>query len=142
MSSSRRTVPLPGNWHAIVPAILARDPVCRWGILPAEEGYCRSDSTEVDHMGDAWDHDPSVLRGICHYHHLKRTSAQGNAAAARQRSLRFRPQEKHPGFIDGTALRTASPAARAAAVGTATGAEGTAVGTAHRSEGTTHMERG
>jgi len=144
MSSSRRTVPLPGNWHAIVPAILARDPVCRWGILPAEEGYCRSDSTEVDHMGEAWDHDPARLRGICHYHHLRRTSAQGNAAAARQRSLKYRPKEKHPGFADGTAaLRTGA----AQAEGTAAGAEGTAaaaagLGTTYVSEGTTHMERG
>jgi hypothetical protein len=142
MSSSRRTVPLPGNWHAIVPAILARDPVCRWGALPWEEGYCRSDSTEVDHMGSAADHRPEVLRGICHYHHLRRTSAQGNAAAARMRSLKYRPAEKHPGFTDGTAaLRTA--AAEAAAEGTTAAQQGTTaarLGTAHVSEGTAYVE--
>lgn len=139
MAGSRRTVPLPPNWHAVVPAILARDPVCRWGILPGEEGYCRSDSTEVDHMGDAADHDPSFLRGICHTHHLIRTSAQGNAAKALRRSLRYRPTEKHPGFRVGTALRTVQ-------VGTALGDIGTACeeGTAYPEEGTatTYPEEG
>ena len=129
MNSSRRTVPLPGNWHSVATSILARDPVCRWGILPGEEGYCRSDSTEVDHMGDAADHRPEVLRGICHTHHVRRTSAQGNAAKALRRSLRYRPVEKHPGFI-GTALRTH--------IGTAANEEGTALS----SEGTALYEEG
>ena len=100
MYSSRRTVPLPGNWHAIVSAILARDSMCRWGILENEAGqFCRSDATEVDHIGAPWDHRPEVLRGICQNHHLKRTSVQANAAAARKRSLRYRPKENHPGFL-------------------------------------------
>lgn len=107
MAGSRRTVPLPSNWHAVVPAILARDPVCLWGILPGEEGYCRSDSTEVDHMGDAWNHQPEFLRGICHTHHVKRTSAQANAAKKLRSSLRYRPAENHPGFRRGTATELA-----------------------------------
>lgn len=114
MAGSRRTVPLPPNWHAIVTAILARDPVCRWGALPEEDGYCRSDSTEVDHMGQAWEHDESVLRGICHIHHVARTSRQANAAKEKRRQLRYRPQENHPGFVresvtEGTASGNGSP---------------------------------
>lgn len=82
-------------------------------------------------MGDAWDHRPEVLRGICHTHHVKRTSAQGNAAKERLRSLRYRPVEKHPGFIRaGTALRTD--------IGTAPNEEGTALSP----EGTALYEEG
>jgi len=116
--NSRRTVPLPPDWHRIVPAILARDPVCRWGCLPEEEGWCRSDSTEVDHMGAADDHRPEVLRGICSPHHARRTSGQANAAKALLRSLRVRPAENHPGYRKGTAV---------APVGTAIDPEGTAI---------------
>lgn len=129
MAGSRRTVPLPPGWHAVATAILARDPVCRWGILEDEEGYCRSDSTEVDHTGQAWDHRPEVLRGICHIHHVARTSRQANAAKKLKRSLRYRPQEKHPGLLsEGTALRS---------VGTASSPIGTACeeGTAYPEEG-------
>jgi hypothetical protein len=130
MAGSRRTVPLPPGWHAVATAILARDPVCRWGILPEEDGYCRSDSTEVDHIGQAWDHRPEVLRGICHIHHVARTSRQANAAKKLKRSQRYRPQENHPGW-KGTALHTEG--------GTALGEEGTAPmreGTALLREGT------
>lgn len=102
MTGSRRTAPLPADWPAVRTAVLARDPVCRWGCLHGEEGYCRSDSTEVDHMGTAWDHRAPMLRGICHYHHLRRTSAQANAAQARLRSLRLRPRENHPGYVNTT----------------------------------------
>jgi hypothetical protein len=81
-------------------------------------------------MGDAWDHRPEVLRGICHTHHVKRTSAQGNAAMKRLRSLRYRPAEKHPGFKEGTALRTH--------IGTTAYEEGTVLGP----EGTALYEQG
>lgn len=116
MAGSRRTVPLPPDWRAVTFAILARDPVCRWGsvsgIVPAESGRCNADSSEVDHFGAAWDHRPEVLRGICHYHHLQRTSMQANAAKALLRSTRYRPKERHPGyrrdkgtaFSEGTAI--------------------------------------
>jgi len=98
---SRRTVPLPAGWGAICRTILVRDPYCRYGACgidgePVME--CGAASTEVDHIGAAWDHRPEVLRGICSPHHLKRSSAQGNAARSLLRSLRYRPLEKHPGF--------------------------------------------
>lgn len=97
--NSRRTVPLPPDWHRIVPVILARDPVCRWGELPEEEGWCRSDSTEVDHMGAADDHRPEVLRGICSPCHARRTSRQANAAKVLRARMRVRPADNHPGYI-------------------------------------------
>jgi 5-methylcytosine-specific restriction enzyme A len=102
MAGSRRTVPLPPDWRAVTFAILARDPVCRWGrivgIVPAESGLCNGDSEEVDHFGAPWDHRPEVLRGICHYHHLRRTSMQANAAKALLRAQKTRPADNHPGY--------------------------------------------
>jgi 5-methylcytosine-specific restriction enzyme A len=98
---SRRTIPLPAGWGALCRTILVRDPYCRWGQsgLPDEAGICSAPSEEVDHIGSAWDHSPEMLRGICTWHHLRRSSSQGNAAKAFLRSLRYRPQEKHPGWI-------------------------------------------
>lgn len=122
MAGSRRTVPLPPGWHAVATAILARDPVCRWGILAGEDGYCHSDSTEVDHTGTAWDHRPEVLRGICHIHHVARTSRQANAAKAARRALRYRPADNHPGYVKGTGEGTAL-----SGEGTAVQEEGTAL---------------
>ena len=100
-------------------AILARDPVCRWGTIQSlwsETGLCNQDATEVDHIGAAWDNDPSVLRGICHYHHLRRTSMQANAAKQLLRSLMLRPAEKHPGYKITTDKGTAEGTAFAADV--------------------------
>jgi len=57
-----------------------------------------SDSTEVDHIGEAWDHREELLRGMCHTHHVVRSAAQGRAAIARKRDLRKRPKERHPGY--------------------------------------------
>ena len=99
MYTGRRTIPLPPGWGAIAYSILVRDPVCRWGILPGEEDPCGQDSTEVDHIGDPSDHRPERLRGICHSHHLKRTSGQANEARSRIRSLRHRPSPRHPGYL-------------------------------------------
>lgn len=104
MAGSRRSVPLPIGWRALCNVVLARDPSCRYGILENEPNVvCLQPSTEVDHIGAAWDHRPEVLRGICHNHHIIRTSAQANAAKALLRSLRYRPKEKHPGYRLGTA---------------------------------------
>lgn len=100
MAGSWRSEPLPPGWGAIRYAVLARDPVCRWGVcgLPDEEGPCNSDSTDADHIGPPWDHDLSMLRGICHPHHVARSAAQARAMKAWRRSLKTRPPEKHPGY--------------------------------------------
>jgi 5-methylcytosine-specific restriction enzyme A len=98
---SRRSVPLPSGWGAIRYAVLVRDPTCRWGAvgIPNEDDRCGQPSTEVDHIGEPSDHRPSVLRGICYSHHLKRSSAQGNAVLSARRALSVRPKERHPGYI-------------------------------------------
>lgn len=102
MNTSWRTVPLPPNWGAIRRDILARDMVCRWGILPGEIGLCNLPPTDVDHMGDPSDHSYELLRGLCSFHHRRRTASQGVAGRARIRSTkpRKRPRSKHPGWKD------------------------------------------
>ena len=99
VTGSWRSEPLPPGWAAIRYEIIARDPVCRWGLLPGEEGPCGQDSTDADHIGPAWDHRPEKLRGLCHPHHVARSAGQGRAVLAARRSLRFRPQERHPGWL-------------------------------------------
>lgn len=53
-------------------------------------------------MGAPDDHDPEHLRGICSYHHARRTASQGVEARARIRRERprNRPKPKHPGYVD------------------------------------------
>lgn len=97
-STSWRSEPLPPGWGSVRYAVLARDPVCRWGMLDGEEGPCGSDSTEADHIGPAWDHRPEALRGICHAHHVIRSAAQARAQKALLASRRYRPPEKHPAY--------------------------------------------
>jgi len=97
-ASSWRSEPLPAGWPALRFAILARDPVCRWGSLPGELGPCGQDSTDADHIGPAWDHRPERLRGLCGPHHTIRSASQARAELARLRSLRLRPQDPHPGL--------------------------------------------
>jgi hypothetical protein len=101
---SWRTVPLPANWQSVIrPAILRRDPICLWGFLPEEIGECREPSTDVDHIGEPDDHNPESLRGICSYHHRKRTASQGVAGRAkiREEKPRLRPRPNHPGYKEG-----------------------------------------
>jgi hypothetical protein len=98
-SGSWRSTPLPKGWGRLRMSVLARDPVCQWGMLPGEEGPCGQDSTEADHIGEPWDHRLVALRGLCESHHRRRTSMQVSAQNASRRTLRLRPEEPHPGYI-------------------------------------------
>lgn len=111
VSGSRRSSPLPPDWPQIRKLVLQRDRgVCLWGLLPGETeldgiapGECLILAREVDHMGAAWDHDPSKLRSICSDHHKRRTSRQANAARSAKLALqnghfRSRPSRRHPGL--------------------------------------------
>jgi 5-methylcytosine-specific restriction enzyme A len=100
---SWRSSPLPGNWGSIRRAVLQRDPVCRWGLLPDEDGPCRLPSQDCDHIGEPDDHRPEMLRGLCPGHHRVRTRKQTSAAVSagmkRWHGRRLRPPDKHPGFL-------------------------------------------
>jgi hypothetical protein len=97
---SWRTTPLPSGWGRLRASVLIRDPICRWGMLPGEDGPCHMPSTTSDHMGPPDDHRIELLRGLCEPHHVRRSGQQGQAAkTARYRAMKFRPKEPHPGFI-------------------------------------------
>jgi 5-methylcytosine-specific restriction enzyme A len=84
--------PLPPEWKRHTrPRILARDPWCRL----AYPNVCTGRSTEVDHIGDRYDHTDPNLRGVCPPCHKARTQQQAQAA----RNVRARPRERHPGEI-------------------------------------------
>ena len=92
---------MPPNWPQIRAAVIARDPICRWGSLDedmAEPGRCPNRSTDADHIGDPNNHDPGMLRGLCTNHHATRTGRQGAAGRIAVQRTRKRPQEPHPGF--------------------------------------------
>ncbi len=102
---SWRVSPRPPGWAAIARRILARDPICTWGYLFEEEdGPCYQPSTDCDHIGDRDDHTDDNLRGLCSFHHRRRTSSQANVAQARMRRERpkARPKARHPGYRDDT----------------------------------------
>jgi 5-methylcytosine-specific restriction enzyme A len=101
--SSWRSVPLPPGWRRISQDVIKRDLVCQWGSIPedgAEWGSCNEICREADHIGDASNHSMGNLRGLCKFHHAKRTASQGVAGRARIRSSRprARPVERHPGW--------------------------------------------
>jgi len=97
---SWRTTPLPNGWGRLRASVLMRDPICRWGVLPGEDGPCHMPSTTSDHMGPPDDHRIEMMRGLCDPHHRRRSGRQGQAArTAQYRAQKFRPKEPHPGFI-------------------------------------------
>lgn len=91
---SQRKTELPADWETVLrPLIIARDSGrCRW----IEGGRrCPERGTDVDHVGDKFDHSPANLRLLCGAHHRRRTSAQGHAAKKAQRDRNI---EHHPAF--------------------------------------------
>ncbi len=66
---------------------------------------CRDKATEVDHVVAGDDHSLANLRGICSWHHQRKSSREGAAAsAARQAAITAkltRKPETHPGTLSG-----------------------------------------
>jgi len=92
-SNRRRT--LPANWDKIRTAILRRDHGrCTW---TTNTGPCGQPATDVDHINRNGGDHPGNLRSLCHPHHARKSSAEGNAARAERKKLRLRPVEPHPG---------------------------------------------
>lgn len=104
-NSSRRET-LPPDWDQRVAAVHARSgqgqpwPRCEWRVNPAAGNYRRCPNPAnggVDHFKGRDYHELDGLRDSCHEHHSKKSSAEGNAAKAAKKALRFRPKEQHPG---------------------------------------------
>lgn len=94
-NTSKRKAELPPGWPAIRRRILTRDGhQCTWTRVDTGQ-RCTETATDVDHIGDPHDHADSNLRGLCGYHHRRRTSQQG--AKARQRPTTT--TDRHPGIL-------------------------------------------
>jgi len=92
---SWRGAPLPAGWREVRAGVLARDGY-RCTFTVGDGKRCPHPATEVDHIGDRNNHDPSNLRAACRWHHARRTSQQANAA--KQRKTQRREPEPHPGL--------------------------------------------
>jgi 5-methylcytosine-specific restriction endonuclease McrA len=92
-AGSTRRGRLPSNWPAIRRTILSRDGhACTW----TDHGQqCGQPATDVDHIINNDDDDPSNLRALCTTHHRAKTSREGVTA----RRPRKRPTEQHPGLL-------------------------------------------
>lgn len=88
--NSDRKSRLPSNWARLRAETLARDPICvLCGVRP---------STHCDHIKAKADNHKQ-LQGVCEPCHLRKSSAEGNAAQrANPRPGRKRPDEPHPGL--------------------------------------------
>jgi len=88
-----RSAPLPPDWAAIVKRIKARDPYCVMCLAIGRKTI----TTDIDHINGNDDHSDANLRGLCAWHHGRKTSKQANAARGRVRQSR--DKERHPGIV-------------------------------------------
>ena len=97
---STRKETLPPNWQQLRRIVLDR---CggRCEVVKKNGKRCWDKATDVDHMGDRLDHSVERLRGICTWHHSRKSSREGNEAQAAQRAVLRHPVEPHPGLIQG-----------------------------------------
>lgn len=93
MSQGWRRTPLPTDWPHIRRTILQRDPTCKL----AYPELCTTTSTQVDHIDDDANHQPTNLRGVCKPCHDKRSERQRLDALGVGPGRR-RPIEQHPGL--------------------------------------------
>lgn len=97
-ATSDRKSRLPSDWPARRRAVLER---CggRCEVLKKDGKRCRDKATEVDHVIAGDSHELSNLRGICAWHHARKSSQEGVAARAARRATLYRTPETHPGLI-------------------------------------------
>ena len=96
--ASRRTTPLPTDWHHLRRAVLQRDGYqCTWH--DPDGIRCTTPATDVDHVGDPADHGMHNLRSLCGPHHDTRTGKQAaHARWGRVRQAAARAKPRHPGL--------------------------------------------
>lgn len=99
-ANSSRKARLPADWPLLRQAVLER---CngRCEVIKKNGKRCWDKATDVDHIIAGDDHSLAGLQGLCAWHHAKKSSAEGNAAQAAQRSMLKHPVEPHPGIITG-----------------------------------------
>lgn len=96
--SSDRRQRLPPNWDSLRAIVLQR---CggRCELKRKDGSRCWDKATDVDHISHGDDNSLSNLRGICTWHHKRKSSAEGHAAQQELRAILTRPAETHPGTI-------------------------------------------
>ncbi|MPY92953.1 MAG: HNH endonuclease [Acidimicrobiia bacterium] len=88
------------EWRRTRERILERDGH-RCTILDEDGNRCTEPAHAVDHRvgkAEGGTDDPSNLRSICRWHHVRVTARQ-SVEARKNRPSRFRPQERHPGLL-------------------------------------------
>lgn len=97
-SSSDRKSRLPANWPFLRKAVLER---CggRCEVLKKDGSRCRDRATEVDHIVAGDNHHASNLRGICTWHHARKSAMEGVEAKRKANEILYRAPETHPGLI-------------------------------------------
>lgn len=68
-------------------------------MLKKDGSRCRDRATQVDHViaGDL--HEMSNLRGICEWHHARKSAREGVEARRKANEILYRAPEVHPGLI-------------------------------------------
>ena len=96
--SSDRKSRLPANWRQLRAVVLER---CggRCEVVKKSGVRCWDKATDVDHIVAGDDHSLSNLRGICDWHHKRKSSQEGVEARRAKRSVLRREPEAHPGLL-------------------------------------------
>lgn len=107
---SRRRGQLPANWTDIRKAVKARAGGRCEKRLPSG-ARCPRRGTDADHVGDRDNHSMSNLEWACSFHHLAKSSIEGQVEKAKRAAKWKREPEGHPG----TKVQRPSPSAEGAA---------------------------
>ena len=99
-ADSDRKSRLPADWPLLRQVVLER---CggRCEVVKKNGKRCWDKATDVDHIVAGDDHSIPNLRGICTWHHKRKSSREGNAAKALLLRDLKRPSEAPPGRIAG-----------------------------------------
>jgi 5-methylcytosine-specific restriction enzyme A len=86
---SDRKLRLPSNWNSLRKKVLVRD--------NHKCTKCGYKATQVDHIVPGDNHSLDNLQSLCTQCHGIKSSLEGVMARQRNKSLRQRPSENHPG---------------------------------------------
>lgn len=97
-ATSDRKSRLPSNWAYLRKLVLER---CggRCEVLKKDGSRCRDKATDVDHVKPGDDHSLANLRGICSWHHARKSALEGVEAKRERDAILYRKPEIHPGII-------------------------------------------
>ncbi len=100
-SNSNRREELPAGWDKLRRRVLIRDGH-RCTHVNDYGKRCEEVGDEVDHIVAGKNDSESNLRAICGFHHQRKSSAEGGAAAQairKRNAKKFDRTEQHPGTI-------------------------------------------